>query len=940
MTPERLREVEAIYFELLDLPASEREQRLKSVPDTDLREDVRSLLQASTKADLAEIARSAASSLLSALQPERFGPWRVTGLLGEGGIGAVYRAVRDDGAYQREVAIKLLPTGMQSSNLRHRFLQERQILATLDHPNIAHMLDGGEHQTGSYIVLELIDGSDIVSYCEDRRLSTEDRLRLFLPVCAAVQYAHDRGIIHRDLKPANILVTQHGTPKLLDFGIAKLLERGTLQTALGFQAFTPQYASPEQIRGGPLTAATDVYSLGSLLYELLTGIRPHALLSGDHAELVKVICEQDIPRAGAVVRDFDRNLEVILQKATRRDPARRYASVELLAADISRYLDGKSVLARPDGIAYRAATLATQHAAAGAISIGVLALLAAFAIVWFHRQTVANPLVVAPLTSFPGTEVSPSFSPDGKQVAFAWDGDAAKFDIYIKRLGSEAPQRITHGPGQNVNPAWSHDSKQIAFLRILPDRADLMITELGGSERRLTSINNPQRVALAQFTVFRHYGPVWSPVRDELAVAGDCAAMDEICIYLVSAHTGEKRLLTTPDKRTLGDHEPSFSPDGARLAFSRSKSIDVSDIYVQPVSGGTAVRLTFDERSIDGITWSHDGRDVIFSSERSGNPQLWKIPASGGVTQAIDVGSRNVLQPAISPRGDRLAYVETVTNQNIWRMSIHSDGSKRPSKLIFSSRKNDSARYSPDGKHLAFASDRSGAWEIWVANSDGTDPVQITRFNAGLSGSPNWSPDNREIVFDSRQQDYSAVYIVPAVGGTPRLFTEKTADDMLPSWSKDGHWIYFNSNRSGSHEIWKKPVAGGPALQVTRNGAYEPYQSSDGRYIYFWKYEGTGVWRINPEGGQEEFVSALKDFVKTRYFDVAKDGIYFIANRTPPHTIQFFRFATGEVKPIGEIERSMAAGTPGLSMSPEGNWLAYTQVDYNSTDIYMLDNFR
>lgn len=940
MSPERLHDLEALYFELVDLPFQERERRLAELTDSAVREDLRALLQASVKTEVSAVIGSAASSILETLAPERFGPWRVTGILGTGGMGAVYRAQRDDGVYQREVAIKVLPRRVESSVLRNRFVQERQILATFDHPNIAHMLDGGESGTGPYIVLEFIDGADIVAYCEARKLSIKDRLRLFLPVCAAVQYAHDRGIIHRDLKPANVLVTQHGTPKLLDFGIAKLVDRSTLETVAGFQPFTPQYASPEQICGGPFSACTDVYSLGALLYEMLTGARPHEITSGDPAELVRVICEQEVPRARTIAPGLDRDLDLILEKALRKEPERRYGSVGLFAQDITRYLEGKPVLARPESIAYRVAKAGRRHSSAVIGSVALLLLLATIAIRFHARSSSASQPVFAPLTSLPGTEVSPSFSPDGKQIAFTWDGDGGDYNVYTKHLDSGSLLKITQGQSQNVNPAWSPDGRQIAFLRIMPDGTDLMIKELGGAERHIVRVNpTTEKLALAQFR-FRYYGPAWSPDGKDLAVVDTCPVREATCIYLVSASTGQERILTSPGANGLGDRLPAFSPDGAFLAFSRSKSMDVSDVYIERIRTGQTVRRTFDGSGIEGITWSHDGASVIFASQRSGAPRLWEVPRNGGAIRPIDTGGRNVVQPAISPDGHRLAYVEDVINQNIWRTAVHSGRNNRPAKLVWSSRRSDSPRYSPDGKRLAFVSDRSGNWEIWMSNADGTDEKQMTAFGRGLTGSPHWSPDNRQIVFDSRQEGYSAVYILSVAGSKPHRITEGIWDDMLPCWSRDGQWIYFNSNRTGSHEIWKTPVAGGPAVQITRNGAYEPYESTDGRYLYFWKYRGTGVWRIGTQGGEEEPVAALADYAHTRYFDIGGHGIYFVANRNTPHIIQFFSFATGHVSPIAEIESKMVNGTPGLSVSPDEQWIAYAQEDYDSTDIYMVENFR
>lgn len=929
-----------MYFELLDLTEQERQDRLATVPNAALRDQLRGLLDAS-EAEISEIVASAASSVLESLHPERFGPWRVTGVLGQGGMGAVYRAVRDDGAYQREVAIKVLPSGMASPDLQDRFRQERQILATLDHPNIARMLDGGEGPTGSYIVLEYIDGVDIISRCTAKHLPLEDRLRLFLPVCEAVQYAHEHGIIHRDLKPGNVLITQRGTPKLLDFGIAKLLEQNTLHTAVGFHAFTPQYASPEQIRGGPVTAATDVYALGALLYELTVGVRPHEVVSGDPAELVRVICEGSVRRPGSIVRGFNRDLETILLKALHTQPERRYKSVELLSTDIRRHLEGKAVLARPDSIPYRTAKFARRHVAAGISILGLLALAAAIGVYVSSRPMAATQPNMVPLTSLPGSEISPSFSPDGKQIAFSWDGDDKDFEVYTKRLDSGSPLKITRGPGQSVNPAWSPVGPQIAFIRLTHDRADLMIATIGGSERLLASENPPEGWAVTQFGIFRNFGPAWSPDGKELAVVDACPSTQETaCIYLVSVSDGKKRLFTSPDSRISGDHLPSFSPDGKLLAFARSKTLSVSDIYVQSLATGKAHRLTFDGSGIDGITWAHNGRDVIYSSERAGAPELWRVPVDGGAIQPIYVGSQGVLQPVLSPDGRRLATVEDVTNENIWRIPVHGDGNSHPTKLVSASRRNDSPRYSPDGTRLAFASERSGTWEIWVCNADGTNPVQITSFKSGLTGSPNWSPDSRRIVFDSRQEDYAGVYIVNATGGVARRITEKTSDNMLPSWSRDGNWIYFNSNRSGSHEIWKKPATGGEPIQITQHGGYEPYESADGRYIYFWKYQGKGVWRISTQGGEEEPVPGLSGYLHTRYFDVERNGIYFVPHRWDPHIIEFFNFANGRISEIGQIGIRMANGTPGISVSPDGNWIAYAQVDYDSTDIYMLDNFK
>ncbi len=309
----------------------------------------------------------------------RIGPYRILSVLGEGGMGTVYEAARDDDQFRKTVAIKFLHLGARTDWMLRRFRQERQILAELEHPNIGRLLDGGSTEEGApYIVMEKIDGQPITQWAHDRGLSVRESLQLFRQVVGAVQYAHQKLIVHRDIKPGNILVTGEGVPKLLDFGIAKLIDAGDeLVTRTAHQMMTPDYASPEQVRGQTITPASDIYSLGALLYELLTGQRPHRLTSYDPGEIATRICEQDIAPPSATGHPALRgDLDTIVLKAMQKAPERRYASAEQFGEDIRRYLDGRPVVARPDTIAYRARKFARRNwlaltaAAALAIAIG------------------------------------------------------------------------------------------------------------------------------------------------------------------------------------------------------------------------------------------------------------------------------------------------------------------------------------------------------------------------------------------------------------------------------------------------------------------------------------------------------------------------------------------------------------------------------------------
>jgi eukaryotic-like serine/threonine-protein kinase len=355
--------------------------------DSELRREVESLL--ASYADAGDflsgpppLATLAGGSEPAAAVPPRVGPYRVLGIIGQGGMGTVYRAVRDDDIFEKTVALKLVRGGAASEYALRRFRQERQILARLQHPHIATILDGGTTGEGRpYLAMEYVEGRPITTYCDEHGLGTRPRLTMFGSVCGAVQYAHQNLVVHRDLKPDNILVTPGGAPKLLDFGIAKLLAAGVdpdaAPTATLLPMMTPEYASPEQVRGEPVTTASDVYSLGVLLYELLAGRRPYAVNSDSMEGIVNSVCRTEPPPPSAArtsaASELKGDLDTIVLKALRKEPARRYASVQELADDIQRHLEGRPVRARPDTLGYRAGRFVKRHRVAVSATVLVAA---------------------------------------------------------------------------------------------------------------------------------------------------------------------------------------------------------------------------------------------------------------------------------------------------------------------------------------------------------------------------------------------------------------------------------------------------------------------------------------------------------------------------------------------------------------------------------------
>jgi len=380
--------VKAIFHAALDRPPAERSAFVRAEADGDssVAAEVESLLQSHAESNT--LLEHSAAALLgmtgNATLPLRIGPYRVLHEIGRGGMGAVYLAIRDDDTYKKEVAIKIIGAGVVTEAAIKRFRHERQILANLDHPNIARLLDGGSTHDGlPYVVMEYVDGVPIDRFAVEGELSVDDRLRLFVQVGAAVHYAHQHLVVHRDLKSGNILVTADGVPKLLDFGIAKLLDADLVAladvTVTGGRMLTPECASPEQILGQPMTTASDVYALGVLLQRLLTGRGPYAAgLTAPH-DLARAICEEP-PRPPsetaddhAVAERLRGDLDTIVLKALQKDPARRYTSVEQLAADVERHLGGRPVLARPDTIRYRTAKFVSRHRAGAAAAMLVFA---------------------------------------------------------------------------------------------------------------------------------------------------------------------------------------------------------------------------------------------------------------------------------------------------------------------------------------------------------------------------------------------------------------------------------------------------------------------------------------------------------------------------------------------------------------------------------------
>jgi Tol biopolymer transport system component/DNA-binding winged helix-turn-helix (wHTH) protein len=574
-------------------------------------------------------------------------------------------------------------------------------------------------------------------------------------------------------------------------------------------------------------------------------------------------------------------------------------------------------------------------AVALAMALGVGAVIIGWRFRW--PPTAQAPRVI-PLTSFAGWETDPALSPDGNQVAFQWDGgrlgDPAQ--IYLRLVDGGNLLKLTSESGGAWTPAWSPDGRQIAYLTHAPDRTHdvVVIPALGASPRKIGT------------TAAMAHGLSWSLDGKLLAIVDKEPTEKPEHIALLSVADGTKTRATFPPASDDGDSDPRFSPDGRRLAFVRRPLLGaVADVYVVTLGEREPARVTSDKTNVIGLDWTGDGNELIFSSSRTGSMgrwSLWRVPAAGGTPRGVEIAGDFAVGPSVARRGDRLIYTRWQIDWDIWRVGGPAalPEERRALPLIASTRWDFKPQYSPDGRKIAFVSQRSGAHELWVCDKDGANPVQLTFLDSPRAYGSEWSPDGRDLAFASNVPGNYEIFVVSAAGGPPRRVTRDAFEKALPSWSHDGFWIYFTSARSGSNEVWKVPSAGGDIVQVTTHGGTKTYESIDGRYLYFAKRMGgkgpVGIWRMPVVGGEEEKVSERGGGDGWAVHD---EGLCYIDESSREHPgIACLDFASGKSGPL--IELPMAPLPYGLSISPDRKSILYVHKPQDDQDLVRVEGFR
>ncbi len=880
--------------------------------------------------------------------------------LGEGGMGVVYKA--RDTHLNRFVAVKLLPPRQPADpERRRRFAQEARAASALNHPNIVTIHDINEADGIDFICMEYIQGKTLDNVIPRHGLPLNQALQYAVQIADALSRSHSAGIIHRDLKPSNVMVNDHGLVKILDFGVAKLTESVTqseyeptrslvTHTEEGKVVGTPTYMSPEQVEGKSVDPRSDIFSFGSLLYEMLAGQAPFRR-DNQAATMAAILREEPRPIA-EVVPGLPREVERIVRSCLRKDPERRLQHMDDLKAmlfDVKEESES-GVLDRVVPSPLPRPRRSWLYAALGIV--GAIGVVWGGTLFWV-RHPAPPVLMEKPLTAMSGWEQDPSVSADGKRVAYSWDGGKQdNFDIYIQVIGEEPPVRITFDPATDVSPAWSPNGDRIAFLRKKKDKIELMtVRTVGGGpdqEKKLEELS-PE----SPYRDYPNRELTWTPDSKEV-VFFDAPPGEDSGLFLIPvAGKREKRRLTTCPKTDLRDSDPAFSPDGKFLSFVRIPSYTLSHLYLLPVTRDwrpadkpKRIGLQLTERQFQLITqpsWTPDGRNIVFVA---GGQKLFRMPASGDsppeqlpftYSDQVDI-SRT--EPAV------LVFHEMKKTSNIGRVELNGTHEAPPPEVFLESARHDTnPQFSPDGKRILFTSDRMDErFDIWVCNSDLSDLHRVTDLEAMETGSPRWFPDGRHAVFDSDKDGHYQIYDtdVDTEGATPRLLTHDEFENSSPSVSEDGKSIYYSSRKSGGMDVWRLPSdLSGPAVQVTHHGGFLPVEV--GGNVYYQKFDRpvTEIWRVAVKGGDETLVV---DSVDNRRFAVAKGGagIYFVEAAYPdvPATLQYFDLATGRKRKCATLTGRFLSYDFGLTVSPDGRYALYSRTEYPKSNLMRVDGFR
>ncbi len=882
MNAARWKQIDELFDAVLEMPSERREDFLseKCIGDDDLKREVLSLLKAQTSAD--KFMENSAMNLMAkeivndrteifSLVGKVFGTYKIEKPLGAGGMGEVYLA--HDDKLNRKVALKILPAEFLAEAERvKRFKREARMISALNHPYIVTIYDVGSADGINYIATEYVEGETVRDLIK-RGVDLKQTLSVVSQTCEALAAAHAAGIIHRDIKPENIMIRPDGFVKVLDFGLAKLNEHAEFQQSLanytmkGILIGTPAYMSPAQVSDEKVDHRTDLWSVGVVLFEMLTGKNP---FKGETRQdtFQKILLEQPPPISESN-KKLPAELDAILSKALEKDADVSYQTASDIRADLKRVrreIDSSPSLRSSSSTQRRKETALTQRNFL-LLPFVFLLLLLIGAGTWFFVSYYRQANYVADwgkatsvqLTEQAGTEYFPSLAPDGKSFVYTSESDG-DLDLFWQRIGGKNPVNLTKDfPANDTEPAFSPDGERIAFRSEREPSGIYVMGATGENARRVCDFG---------------YHPAWSPDGKEVAVSTAEKDLPNLrnatpsSLWIVNVESGAKRMLIESDAM-----QPAWSPDGKRIAywFMQPQS-GKRDVAVISASGGEPVIISKDGTINWNPVWSPDGKFLYYDSDRKGNMNFWRVridEASGAATsepEAVASQSKYSRHLAFSADGKRMIYVQTDIKSNIQAVNFDAKTEKPLGDLF------------------------------WITNGD----RQISRAEL--------SPDGRQFVVRIVRRTQDDIVLINRATGEIRDLTNDTAFDRYPRWSPDGKKIAFISDRGGSHEIWTIDADGTNPKQVTftnSKGATFPHWSADGNRMLFRFNQQNFIFDLNKDWNEQKpsALPALPNNGKFTAWDWSPDGKMLIGTFSDGlHGTGIYSFASNRYEPVSEME--------------------------------------
>ncbi|MEW6757298.1 MAG: protein kinase [Acidobacteriota bacterium] len=853
------------------------------------------------------------------------GHYRIESPLGAGGMGEVFRA--RDLRLGRDVAIKVLPRAFsQDAERVARFEREARVLASLNHPNLLVIHDVGEEGCFRFTVTELLEGQTLREVLDEGSLGRDRAIHVAVQILKGLGAAHARGVVHRDLKPENVFVGAEGHVKILDFGLATQPSPrpGTsseatsplgARTSPGGLLGTYRYMAPEQLRGEPAEPRTDLFAVGLLLFEMLTG--RHAFARPSPAEVVAALLREPSPDPRALESSLPEFLALAVLQCLQKRPEDRPPN----ARDLAERLVGGVGSDVRRGVRESIPTHLRSPFLLLLLS-GVLAVL-----LWIVlRRGDGGPPAVHPRQVTAGTPVEsePALSPDGRTVAYAADAGGRR-DVWISDVGGGPALRLTTEGESNGSPSWFPDGAALAFVSWRGGRPGIWkVGRLGGAPVPLLKDAED---------------PAVSPDGTRLAFAR-AAGEGFLRIGVASLDSpGEARLLSDGSGGIWDHRHPSWSPDGRTLCYE-----DHNDLWLLPSEGGPARALTRDDPPDTFPRWAPDGRHIYFTSLREGTSAIWRVEPESARLERITLGAGPEAASSLSRDGRRLAYSTSINRGALVLVDLATGErtSVRPGREAYE------PDLSPDGAALVFTGNRGGRFDLWrvplTGGRPGGEPERLTE-TKGSCSHPTFSPDGKWIAYHRLEEGERDVWLMPAGGGEPSRVKGKGSSEFLPEWSPDGRSLAFLSDRSGSHEVWAVPVREGRVgdswERLTRLGV--------GLFGFAWSPEGNALACVAGAAGSSDVWLCPIGGGESRRL-TSEAGARFVAWDAPRRrilvtgtwggaksSIRAVSPATGAQAPVPETRPSELGGEPqDCAVSADGRLLVYFEAAA-SGDIWVLE---